>query len=150
TDSLPQLLHVFEGQVPQHNDLAALVPMDAFGAMSFTFDDAEKIQNELRKFRGEKEGIKTTGIFDSASEVGTIDLKNGTAIFIKSIDASITNDAMARFVSLENSFREVEIKSFGEPQLFQKTFYPLINSKKANYVFQLNDFFVFVESEALA
>src|SRR5690606_8985661 len=63
---------------------------------------------------------------------------------------SITNDAMARFVSLENSFREVEIKSFGEPQLFQKTFYPLINSKKANYVFQLNDFFVFVESEALA
>src|SRR5690606_18162969 len=40
TDSLPQLLHVFEGQVPQHNDLAALVPMDAFGAMSFTFDDA--------------------------------------------------------------------------------------------------------------
>lgn len=150
TDSISQLINVFEGQIPQQNDLAALVPMDAMGAMSFTFDDSEKLQNKLREFRGEKIGTKTTGIFDSTSEVGSIDLKSGTAIFIKSIDASITNDALARFVSLESTYREIEIKSFSEPELFQKTFSPFLNSQKANYVFQLDNFFVFTENEAVA
>ena len=150
TDSIPQLLNVFEGQVPQQNELAALVPMDALGAMSFTFDDAEKLQANLRKFRGEKETTKTTGIFGSISEVGTIELKNETAIFIKSIDASLTSDALARYVSMQSSFRDVEIKTFSEPELFQKTFSPLINSKKANFVFQLENFFIFTESEVSA
>ncbi len=150
TDTIPQLLNVFEGQVPQQNDLAALVPIDAMSAMSFTFDDAEKLQAQLRNFRGDKETVKPTGIFGSINEVGTIGMKNETAIFIKSIDASLTSDALARFVSIESSFREVEIKSFSEPQLFQKTFYPLINAEKANYVFQLDNFFVFTESEASA
>lgn len=150
TDTIPQLLNVFEGQVPQQNDLAALVPIDAMSAMSFTFDDAEKLQAQLRNFRGDKETVKPTGIFGSINEVGTIGMKNETAIFIKSIDASLTSDALARFVSIESSFREVEIKSFSEPQLFQKTFYPLINGEKANYVFQLDNFFVFTESEASA
>src|SRR5690554_258727 len=150
TDSIPQLLNIFEGQVPQQNNLAALAPMDAIGAMSFTFDDAENIQNKLRGFRGEKAGAKTTGIFDSTSEIGTIDLKSGSAIFIKSIDASLTSDALARYVTTENSFRDVEIKSFSEPVLFQKTFSPLINSQKANYVFQLENFFVFTDTEASA
>lgn len=150
TDTIPQLLTVFEDQVPQHNELASIVPIDAMSAMSFTFDDAEKFQAKLRLFRGEKEAGKTTGIFDSASEVGAIEFKNGTAIFIKSIDGSLTSDALARFVSIQTSFREIDIKSFSEPQLFQKTFYPLLNSKRANYVFQLENFFVFTESVASA
>ena len=150
TDTIPQLLHIFEGQVPQQNDLAAIVPLDAKSAMSFTYDDAENFQIALRKFRREKESAKTTGIFGSINEIGTIDLQNETAIFIKSIDASMTLDALARFVSSQTSFREIEIKSFGEPELFQKTFAPLIASKKANYVFQLDNFFIFTADEATA
>lgn len=150
TDSIPQLLRVFEEQVPQQNDLASIVPSDALAAMSFTFDDAEKFQSQLQKFRGEKEASKTTGIFGSANEVGNMRLKNGNAVFIKSIDASLTIDALARFVSAQSSFREIEIKSFSEPKLFQKTFTPLINYDKANYVFQLDNFFVFTENESSA
>ncbi|WGF93099.1 hypothetical protein [Aequorivita marisscotiae] len=150
TDSIPQLLNVFKEQVPQHNDVAALVPTDALGALSFTFNDAEAFQNNLRTFRGENPILKTTGIFGSVSEVGSISLKSETAIFIKSIDPSLTNDALARFVSSKSMFRETEISSFSEPDLFQKTFSPFINYKKANYVFQLENFFVFTESEETA
>ena len=150
TDTIPQLLNVFEGQVPQQNDVAALVPTDALGAVSFTFNDAETFQKKLRTFRGEKETVKTTGIFGSASEVGNIQLKNGNAIFIKSIDASLTNDALARYLTSHSIFREIEISSFGEPQLFKQTFSPLINSETANYVFQLENFFVFTENESTA
>lgn len=150
TDSIPQLLNVFEGQVPQQNNLSSLVPTDALGAISFTFNDAEKFQKNLRDFRGEKDIAQTTGIFGSVSEVGSIQFKTETAIFIKSIDASLTSDALARYVSSESIFRETEISSFSEPQLFQKTFSPFINSEKANYAFQLENFFVFTESESTA
>jgi hypothetical protein len=105
TDSIPQLLNVFENQIPQQNDVSALVPTDALGAVSFTFNDAEKFQKNLRVFRGEKEAVQTTGIFGSVSEAGSIQFKNETAIFIKSIDAALTNDALARFVfQVENFF----------------------------------------------
>lgn len=150
TDSIPQLLNVFEDQIPQQNDVAALVPTDALGAVSFTFNDAEKFQKDLKNFRGEKDKNQTTGIFGSVSEVGTIKLKIEDAVFIKSIDATLTTDALARYVSVKSSFREIEIKSFSEPDLFQKTFSPFINSEKSNYVFQLDNFFVFTESEISA
>jgi hypothetical protein len=150
TDSIPQLLNVFEGQVPQQNDVSALIPTDALGAVSFTFNDAETFQKKLRNFRGEKEAVKTTGIFGSVSEVGSIQLKTETAIFIKSIDAALTNDALARFVTSKSIFREIEISSFGEPQLFEQTFSPFINSGTANYIFQLDNFFVFTETESTA
>jgi len=150
TDSVPQLLNVFEGQVPQQNDLKSLVPTDALGALSFTFNDAETFQKKLQKYRGEKETVKTTGIFGSVSEVGSIQLKNETVIFIKSIDASLTSDALARYITSKSMFREIEISSFSEPELFQKTFSPFINSKKANYIFQFESFFVFTESESTA
>ncbi len=150
TDSIPQLLNVFEDQIPQQNDVSSLIPTDALGAVSFTFNDAEKFQKNLRNFRGEKDGVQTTGIFGSISEAGIIQFKNENAIFIKSIDAALTNDALARYVSAKSEFREIEISSFSEPELFQKTFSPFINSKKANYVFQVENFFVFTESEITA
>ncbi len=150
TDSIPQLLNVFEGQVPQQNDVSALIPTDALGAVSFTFNDAEKFQKNLRNFRGEKGAVQTTGIFGSVSEVGSIQFKTETAVFIKSIDASLTNDVLARYVSAKSEFREIAISSFSEPQLFRKTFSPFINSEKSNYVFQLDNFFVFTESEITA
>ncbi len=150
TDSIPQLLNVFEDQIPQQNDISSLVPTDALGALSFTFNDAEKFQKNLRNFRGEKDVVQTTGIFGSVSEAGTIQFKNETAVFIKSIDAALTNDALARYVSAKSEFREIEISSFSEPELFQKTFSPFINSKKANYVFQVENFFVFTETEITA
>lgn len=150
TDSVPQFLNVFEGQVPQETHVSELVPADALGAISFTFNDAEKFLKKLRTFRGEKENAKASGVFGSGSEVGEIHLKNDTVIFLKSIDAQLTQDALARYVSSKSNFREIEISSFSEPQLFSNSFSPFIHFNKANYVFQLENFFVFTEDEAVA
>ncbi len=150
TDTIPQLLNVFEDQVPQQNDVAALVPNDALGAVSFTFNDAEKFQKKLRSFRGQKDTVTTTGIFGAVSEVGSIQLKNEAVLFIKSIDIQLTNDVLAKYLTAKSSFREIEISAFSEPQLFQKTFSPFIDSGKANYIFQLENFFVFTETESAA
>lgn len=150
SDSIPQLLSVFEKQIPQQTYAHELIPMNARGALSFTFNDSEELQKQLRSFQGKEESITPTGILDSSSEVGSIQLHNGTAVFIKSIDATTTNDALVRFTSSHSTFRDIEIKSFSEPGLFKELFYPLIKSEDANYVFQLDDFFVFAPSENMA
>lgn len=148
TDSIPQLLNVFEGQVPQQNAAPAIIPASAKGGLSLTFNDAEKLQNKLRGFRRQKPAAPPTGIFGSASEIGEIQMETDTVFFLKSIDAQMTQDALAPFVTRENRFREVEISRFSKPELFKNTFAPLINSGKAKYVFQLDNFFVFAPTEA--
>ena len=150
TDSIRQLLNVFEGQNPQLNSAANLVPMDATEAISFTFNDAEKFQKNLRRFRGETENAKNSGIFGSANEVGSFLVNNERVAFIKSIDPSLTLDALAYYVSTNTSFREIEIKGFSEPELFGNTFSPFIAGGDANFVFPLDNFFVFTESIATA
>ncbi|WP_310991287.1 hypothetical protein [Aequorivita marina] len=150
TDTIPQLLNVFDGQTPQENNIANLVPMDALGAVSFTFNDAEKFQKKLSEFRGETVNTEIAGVFGSISEAGAIQLKKDTAVFLKSIDPLMTGDALARYLSVTDTFREIKISSFSEPELFQKSFSPFISFKKANFMIQLEDFFVFTENEITA
>ncbi len=149
SDSIPQILEVFKGQVPQQNDIAELIPHDAKAAISFTFSDAEKLQKNLSEFRKEKNNI-LSGVFDATNEVGEVQLQEENIIILKSIDAALSIDALAKFVSTTSSFREVSIKSFNAPALFQKTFSPLISGKNANYMFQIDNFFVFTEKETTA
>ncbi len=149
-DTIPQLLNVFEGQAPQLNGIAQITPTQAIGVLSFTFNDSEKIQKNLRAFRGEKGEFITTGIFGSVNEIGIIELPQSKAVVLKSIDASLTMEALGRFISSSSSFRETEIFNFNEPSLFTETFYPLIPKTKLGTMFQLDNFFVFTENETVA
>lgn len=149
-DTIPQLLKIFEKQIPQKNYLAQLAPINAISAFSLTFNDFEKFQQKLGVFRGDKEKIEQTEIFDSSSEIGVIELQESTAVFIKSIDETITSDALIQFVSSENTYRDIEIKKFSEPDLFHKVFYPFIIQEDFYFVFQLDDFFVFTSTEKIA
>ncbi len=150
SDSIPLLLQVFENQVPQVNRVTEIAPANALNLVSITFDDSEELQNKLRIYRGETEQKKITGIFDSATEIGSIETLGGTAYFLTSLDPTITNDVLAKFISSDQRFREIDIKKFSENNLFFKTFNPLLPKTDAEYVFEIDDFFVFVPTIKLA
>lgn len=141
-DTVPQLLHVFKDQVPQPNELAKMVPSTATKAHSFTFSDAEKFKKHLAAFRGTDATPKSTGIFESINEAGVVEMKEGNALIFKSIDPSLTTDALAPFISENTMFRDITIYSFNAPHLFTATFYPLIPKTEANFIFQIDQFFV--------
>lgn len=141
-DTIPQLLRAFEGQIPQQNRMAEIIPLNALSGFSFTNQDSERLQNNLNRFRGETSKESPT-IFDSSGEIGVIGLPGSTAVFLRSIDTDITSDALSRYTSLAETYRDIEIKSFDQPELFRKTFSPLINENNAHFVFNLDDFFVF-------
>lgn len=149
-DSIPQLLTIFEGQVPQANSLAEIVPRNAKKAVSFTFSDAEIFQKNLKKFRNENTQTPTTGIFETINEVGVILVQNEKIIFLKSLDPSLTDAALAQFENQGEAFREIQINSFSNTALFDATFRPLIPNFKANFVSQMDAFFIFTETTAAA
>ena len=149
TDSLPQLINVFKGQIPQKNELAKIVPNNAKSAYSFTFSDPEKLRENLRIFLKDKTKKKekyNTVSFGSINEIGNIELTSGIAIILKSLDASLTNDALASIVSENGMFREVAINNLDRPNILKETFSPLVNAGKLRYIFQLDSFFVATEN----
>lgn len=143
TDSVPQLLKIFKDQDPQQSNMAEIVPISANRCSSITFNDSEKLQTQLAAFRKEKSSPTKTGIFDSSSEVGIIEMSAGNAFFIKSIDPTVTQDALASHTSAEATFRETPIKSIDIPNLFSEVFSPLFPKSEVFFVFALDDFFVF-------
>lgn len=146
-DTIPQILTIFEGQVPQQNDISKVIPTKALGALAFTFNDAESFQNRIKDFRKDTIIKTSTELFGSINEVGVISLSDEEVIVLKSIDPSLTKESLARFITAEGSFREVSISSFSEKDLFNETFYPLINNVQPKFSFQLENFFVFTESK---
>ena len=149
-DTIPQLLSVFDAQIPQQNDIASIVPTTALEALSFTFSDAETLQFHLKKFQKGSNSENTTGVFGTVNEVGEISFTEGKAIFVKSIDPALTQDALARYISEKNSFREIKLSLFSEPGLFEEVFAPFISNVRPTLLFQLDNFFVFAESETIA
>jgi hypothetical protein len=149
-DTIPQVLSVFEGQIPQQNDIASIVPTMALEARSFTFNDAEALLLNLKKLNKKSNLASTTNLFGTVNEIGEISFSEGKAIFIKSIDPALTEDALARYISEKDSFREITLSTFSEPELFEGTFAPFIDNIRPILLFQLDNFFVFSESETIA
>jgi len=149
-DSNPQLLAIFKGQIPQQNDIAKIIPTDALGALSFTFSSPDSIQSKLKTLTGRKTAANYNELFGSINEVGEIELSEGSAIVLKSIDPSITNESLAQYISSNGDFRDVELSAFSASEMFIESFYPLIRNCRPQEMFQLDNFFVFSDNEEVS
>jgi hypothetical protein len=147
-DSVPQLLSVFKGLVPQKNEIASVIPPDAKGALLFTYNDAELLHKNLHVFNGNNASIKPINpLFESINEVGFIQLNEGKAVVLKSIDPLLTKESLLKYVSEKNSFRETTVYEFSDSELFEETLSPLIMGFTSLFSFQLDNYFIFTENE---
>jgi len=147
-DTVPQLLTVFRGLQPQQNKSAQIVPIEALSARAITYNDAELLAQNLQKYH--KKNHSLAPIFGSINELTEITLEVGKALALRSIDPTITQDEFGRYISETEKFREVMLYSISEESLSFAAFYPLMDFDAPNLAFQLDDFFVFVTSEAAA
>jgi len=144
------LLDVFKGQIPQQNDLELLIPSNALSAHSFTFSDATLLQNRIRQYRNDTIPQQGVPLFDSVNEIGVIELPEGMALVLKSIDPVLTQDEWAPYLSATSTFKEVAINNWSAPELFTTTFSPLIPPMACTQAFQIENYYVFTENEAAA
>ena len=150
-DSIPQVLSAFKNLVPQKNEIGKITPTNALGVVSLTFNDFDVFQNNLQKFRA----IKITDqegayLYESVKEVSKIDFSDGNSMVLNSIDPSLTEEALANYISPLENFKGIEIQQFTKPELFSTLFSPLLADVKPTIVFKLEHFFVFSESIEIA
>jgi hypothetical protein len=147
-DTIPQLLSVFKGLHPQPNDIAQMIPANAMQTRAITYDDYELLEQNLQLYH--KNNALLDPLFGSINEVAGITLKEGSAVVLKSIDPEITGDEFLRLVSENGSFREIELYNYMDEDTIFESFYPFIEMIQPAFAFQLDDFFVFTETETIA
>ncbi len=147
TDSSKSLISIFMNTVPQENKLSKICPPDADGFLSFTFNNYKTFSTNLSKFR--KGGSsQTSSLFDTASELGVIYRGNDQAVIVHSLDTAAMGDLLLTQNALE-TYREVEIFPNDQKELFYNYFAPLITYKNASRYANIDDFFVFTDSDGL-
>ncbi len=150
-DSVPQLLSVFKGLIPQKNDIARVTPLDALSVVSITFDDLEVFQKNIQRFRTIKEvNTENSLIFESVNEVSKIELPQGNVVVLKSIDPILTHDALALYINQVENYKDINIYDFNKNDLFSTLFTTLLKNNNPKYLFTLDDFFIFSETIELA
>lgn len=146
TDSSKSLIHVFKNTIPQENTLSKLCPTDADGFLSFTFNNYKTFSDNLSKFRNED--VPASPIFDTATELGVISRGNDEAIILNSIDANGLGDLLLTQNSIE-TYRDIDIYPFDTPDLFAASFAPFIRFTNATRYANIDDYFVFTDSDQL-
>ena len=145
-DSSKSLINIFKKTIPQENQIQNITPSNSDGFMSFTFDNFKTIENNLTKFNQKDSITSNSTLFNDAIEVGVIYQNEKRAIVINSIDIIATKDALLSELTVIDTYREVDIYSFSKPELFAKTFSPLISYKDATLYCVLDNLFVFANS----
>jgi hypothetical protein len=147
TQSLDSLstINIFKNTIPQENQIQNITPYTSDGFMSFTFNDFENLETNLKAFIKQDSVANSTTLFDNINEVGIIYEKNNRAIVLNSLDIIATKEELLSELNTIETYRETEIFNFSTPDLFSKTFSPLIHFNNATKYCVLDNFFVFAD-----
>lgn len=140
-DSTNSLINVFKNTFPQDNQLPKMCPPDSDGFLSFTFDNYKTFETNLSQFN-KQDTIIDNPAFESIIEVGVIYKNEQQAVVLNSLDTTEMNDYFETH-NLMDTYRDVNIYSFDEQELFATLFNPLISYKDATKFFNIDTFFVF-------
>lgn len=147
TQSLDSLhvINIFKNTIPQENQVQHITPQTSDGFMSFTFNDFDNLKTNLGTTIEKDSIAQLTPLFDNIMEVGVIFEANNRAVVLNSLDIIATKEALLGELNSIETFRETEIFNFSQPDLFSKTFTPLISFDNATKYCVLDNFFVFAD-----
>ena len=149
TDSSKSIIQLFKNTIPQENLTQNLTPQNSDGFMSFTFKNFKTIEANFIAYNNKDSVATNQPVFDNIVEVGVIYQDENRAIVLNSIDFISTEDALISEQTIVENSRGVDIYSFSQPELFSKTFSPLITFKNAKKYCVLDNFFVFSDNSEL-
>lgn len=145
-DSSKSLINIFKNSKAQENQIQNITPINSDGFMGFTFDKFKIFEAKLAAFNNKDSIPNTPLLFNDINEIGIIYEANDRAIVLNSLDIIVTKEALLGEQTPIGSFRQVDIFSFSNPDLFRKIFYPLIHFNKASKYCVLDTFFVFADN----
>ncbi|MBT8274480.1 MAG: hypothetical protein KJO77_11790, partial [Bacteroidia bacterium] len=118
SDSLAELANLFINLKAQENTIQNIVPSNADGYMSFTYNDFQILNSNLETY-GYKEvdSLFNPELFQTINEVGQIFYDDSDLIVIRSIDPTQTIEALRNHQNVQSTFRSVDLVEFSENDL---------------------------------
>ncbi len=147
-DSLSEIVDIFKGTIPQENTIHKIASSNSEGFLSFTFNDYSTLYQNLMDYQ--KQAIDSTiqfELFETINEVGEIYYKENTALVLNSIDAVASIDALQEHQNIVSSYRDINILEFKNPSYFKDSFGMLITTDSVSKYINIEDFFIFSDSE---
>ncbi|WP_299892000.1 ribonuclease HII [uncultured Lacinutrix sp.] len=142
-----KLINIFKNTTPQENQLALIAPNNCDGFLSFTFDDFSVFKSNLDTYNKKTDSIITNPLFDNIIEIGIIKQDSNENIVLNSLDIISTKEALLGEENKIEDYRQISIYSYSKPDLFETTFYPLVDYNKANFYCIIDQFLVFGNSK---
>ncbi len=144
-DSTQSLLNIFRNTTANENELALVTPSNSDGFLSFTFNDFSLFSENLNRFNHKPVAQNPLSLFDNITEVGVI-YNDVNSVVLNSIDTQHTKTQLQEHSSVLESYRNITIYNYNQPELLKRHFTPIINETTALYC-QLDQFFVFSNSK---
>ena len=148
-DSTKSLINAFKNTIPQVNQIQNITPSNSDGFMSFTFHDFNILKNNLAFFRKQDSIMNTSNLFEDVNEVGVIYEGKNRAIVLNSSDIIATKDALIAEQNITETYRDISIYNFSNPNLFSETLSPLVSTNQATSYCVLDHFFIFAEDSEM-
>ena len=137
TDTLNDILSKIKYTLPQKINTSLIAPSDTKELKSLLFDDYSK----LRKNFKDTTIVGTDNLKSFLTYSGEIALIDN-ALILHSLDTDLLIESIDD-KSFKESFREIDIYSFGKPDFFKYQFKPVITFDKSSYFFAKDDFVIF-------
>jgi hypothetical protein len=139
-DSL-YFINSFKNTTPQELKISKIIPENAAYFKRIAF-------NDFRVFSKNSSVIKRTtydslpNVLSLSTEISEFKINNQNALAIHALDSDMLEQTLISDTSIE-TYKDIPIYSFQNPDLFTKKLSPFITFKNANYFFIFENFAVF-------
>ncbi|MDT0689429.1 hypothetical protein RM549_06510 [Salegentibacter sp. F188] len=140
------ILNIFKGTGVNRNEIAQITPSSASGFLSFTFNNAEILQQNLKKTQHDTI-FEAVDLYSEVNEVGLIYIEGNPLFIMKSINIEKTfQKVLSKSSAKFGNYRDTEIFSIDETPEFVRSFSSLITIENPKYFIRLNNFLIFGSS----
>ncbi len=140
TDSITQILDGFKNTIPQKTNSLSIAPTTTKSLLSISFDDYSIFSNNLKNLNSKTPDSSKT-FLNFTNEIALTD----NTLILHSLDANLIVETIEE-KSITETYREIDIYEFGNPDFFKSRLEPIMSYETANYFFKYEDFVVFSDS----
>lgn len=140
TDSITQALDCFKKTIPQKTQSLNIAPANTKSLVSLSFDDYSIFHRNLMKLNA-KIPDSTRTFLNFTNEIALAD----NTLILYSLDADLVFETIEE-KSLTETYREIDIYEFENPEFFNSRLKPIIFYETANYFSKYEDFIIFSNS----
>ncbi|WP_299526387.1 ribonuclease HII [Winogradskyella sp.] len=139
-DSITHYIDCFKNTIPQKTNSLSIAPSKTKSLLSIAYDDFSIFNKNLNELK-QSETDSSQTFLNYTNEVALID----DALILHSLDAGIVLETIEEKEYVE-TYRDIDIYKFGNPQFFESRLQPFVTFKNAQYFLEYDDFIIFSDS----